>query len=601
MKMFLMKDYLRIDPMTGGAAEKDFSADFEMFDDVITLHSARNQFVSFQLIVDTEGETELTDFTIQYSDLSGNCTTLKADYETHIEWFHDMNSAFMPDLLIPFGKTVDFKIPLDKDYLPHQRCGALWIDLFVPADAAGGVFGGTITAVANGTEKVFHVKLHVYRCAVPNKSRVVADFNNYADSISMSYEHLAGNPNRYRDGSFFEVEGEFMKVAREHRCCFQHLNYLHSGAPVESFAPELEGSGKTLRVKSWELFDRHFGAFLDGSAFQNSRRGAMPIEFMFLPFNMGWPADYTKYGKPGFKTEYRRIIWEFMKHFEEKGWTETSFELMLNHKKEYRFFPSSQDEIWYEHDEEVAEYMYDVIKDTYEHSKVKFLFRADSSNHYHNHFKSHFADMFDMWVASMTMFSWCPESVVEMRNRKNVLWIYGWYGMGMTVDLPLNAFLTHPMICFMTGATGFCSFWNAVGFGEDYLRRPFVNGGQAIFYPGTKFGLSHVLPSIRLKVLRNQMQLTDLMTETDGLDIESFPQLKRELCEIVNKHFGYEGMEDWWQPKPDFLDTPPRYWDWSNVPHRDHYTGKSPIIIERLRNDVYRLLDDTVEWLGIEI
>ena len=392
-----------------------------------------------------------------------------------------------------------------------------------------------------------------------------------------------------------------MKVAREHRCCFQHLNYLHSGAPVESFAPVLEGSGKNIRVKSWELFDQHFGAFLDGSAFEGSRRGAMPMEFMFLPFNMGWPADYSKYGKPGFKTEYRRILWEFMRHFEEKGWTKTVFELMLNHKKEYRFFPSSQDEIWYEHDEEVAEYMYDVIKDTIEHSAARFVFRADSSNHYGNHFRNHFADMFNMYVASTTLLSWYPESVQVMRNKKNILWIYGWYGEGMSINLPLHASLTHPMICFMTGATGFCSFWNSVGFGDDYLRRPFVNGGQAIFYPGTKFGLSHVLPSIRLKALRNHMQLTDLMAETDGLDAESFPQLKNELCGIVNKHFGYESMDSWWQSPPDFADTPPRYWDWSKVHGLNHYEGRSPAIIEALRQDVYRLFEDTVRWLGIEL
>ena len=97
------------------------------------------------------------------------------------------------------------------------------------------------------------------------------------------------------------------------------------------------------------------------------------------------------------------------------------------------------------------------------------------------------------------------------------------------------------------------------------------------------------------------MQLVDLMAETDGLEIESFPQLKRELSEIVNKHMGYDGMDKWWMEKPDFLDTPPRYWDWSNVPHNDHYTGKSPVIIENLRKDVYKLLDDIVSWLGVEL
>jgi hypothetical protein len=143
------------------------------------------------------------------------------------------------------------------------------------------------------------------------------------------------------------VEREFFRLSREHRALFQNLNYLHSGKPVDIFAPELEGSGAAIRVKSWEAFDRHFGPYLDGTAFQGSRRGAFPIEFMFTPFNLGWPAAYEKFGQKGFKTEYRRILWEYARHFEEKGWTKTVNEIMFNHKKDYRFFPSTQDEIWY--------------------------------------------------------------------------------------------------------------------------------------------------------------------------------------------------------------------------------------------------------------
>ena len=121
---------------------------------------------------------------------------------------------------------------------------------------------------------------------VPYESRIVADLNNYADNISPSYPYLASNPDRYRDGSYLAVERQFYTLAREHRCLFQNLNYLHSGKPVESFAPELTGSGKTICVKDWSLFDEHFGPYLDGSAFKDSRRGAMPIEFMFTPITI---------------------------------------------------------------------------------------------------------------------------------------------------------------------------------------------------------------------------------------------------------------------------------------------------------------------------
>lgn len=174
-----------------------------------------------------------------------------------------------------------------------------------------------------------------------------------------------------------------------------------------------------------------------------------------------------------------------MRHCEDKGWTQTHFVLMLNNKKDYRFFPTTQDEIWYQHDEEITREFFRIIADTYQHSHVKFLFRADDSNHFHNHFASEFGEHVDLWVANMTMLGWCPESVEIIQNRKSILWHYGWFGEGMTLDLPLTALFSQPMLAFMTGTTGFCSFWNSVGFGMNPYRAPFVDGGQAIFYPGT--------------------------------------------------------------------------------------------------------------------
>lgn len=587
MKLFLIGDDCRIDGLTGGFAERKYEADFQRFEKTISLYSARNQMVSFQLVAEAAPGERLTDFSLEFTPLLQGKAQLDPDYEVFTEWFHRIGGQLLPDMLIPLGTpALPFRIPLDEQYHADQRAGALWIDLFVPESAQKGSYTGTLTATANGRAHRFTVELRVAGCMVPYESRIIADLNNYADNISPSFPRLKENRDRYRDGSYFQVERQFVTLAREHRCLFQNLNYLHSGKPVESFAPELEGSGKTLRVKSWELFDRHFGPYLDGSAFAGSRRGPIPIELMFTPFNLGWPADYSKWGDPGFKTEYRRILWEFMRHFEEKGWTKTILEIMYNHKKEYRFFPSTQDEIWYLHDEEIVDAMYDVMKDTFEHSAAKFVFRADSSSNYGIHYEK-YADVFGMWVAAMSMFSWYPESVQVMRNKGNILWIYGWYGEGMTVDLPLHAFLSQPIHCFMTGATGFCSFWNAVSWGADYLKAPFVNGGQGLFYPGEHFGAGDVLPSLRMKVLRNHMQLVDLMMTADGLDVETANPVRADLEKIVNRCYGYADNSAWWSEKPAFADTPARYWNYDDaVFRRNHYEAQSPKLVGELRRRV---------------
>ncbi len=596
MQIYLIGDEYRVDGVTGAFVEAALDADLPRYDKQIQLTSARNQYVSFQVVLDARSEGFIRDIDVRFTALTGKRGSLAADYEVFCEWFHAVEGMAIPDLLIPFG-TDYYKpqVPQSDRYLPEQRVGALWVDLFVDRAAAPGRYVGQLTVTADGQARQFDISLKVAPVTVPDESLMIADLNNYADSISPAYPHLMANPNRYKDGSYLAVERQFYRMARDHRCLFEHLNAPHAGNPPETFAPELEGRGKHIRVSSWDAYDEHFGPYLDGSAFKGSRRGELPIEFLFTPFNLGWPANYENWGKQGFTTEYRRILWEYMRHFEEKGWTKTHLVTMLNNKKDYRFFPTTQDEIWYRNDEEVTRQYFEIVGDAFKHSHAKMIFRADESCNLHNHYDNDLGEHTDLWVANQTMFSWLPECVQTIKNRKSILWHYGWFGEGFTIDLPLTAMFSHPMLGFMTGTTGFCSFWNAVGFGRDPLDAPFVNGGQAIFYPGTPFpGAPDVLPSIRLKSLRNSMQLADLMQATDGLQTEARPPLKKDLRQVVNRHYGYDSMSAWWREKPPFMHLEPRHWDDYTVDYSEltnvHHAGRSPLIMRRIREDALRLM-----------
>ncbi|MDR1440604.1 MAG: hypothetical protein LBJ10_11610, partial [Clostridiales bacterium] len=130
-----------------------------------------------------------------------------------------------------------------------------------------------------------------------------------------------------------------------------------------------------------------------------------------------------------------------------------------------------------------------------------------------------------------------------------------------------------------------------VSWGDNYLQTPFVNGGQCIFYPGEHFGTDELLPSIRLKAMRNQMQLGDLMMTANGLDCETLEYVWNDLRQIVNDCFGYGGMDRWWQPKPDFLGTPPRYWQFGDKVRANNHIGAcSPWLIEDLRRGLLNRL-----------
>lgn len=543
MSIYLIKDYVRVDGVTGQFIEREHVDACERFERELTLHSARNQYISFQVVVHSD-DGQVDSAELVFGELHGPGGTLAPDTEVFIEWFHETENQAIPDCLVPLSSGRAFRVPQDDVYLPGQQIGAFWVDWFVPKGLKPGEYAGTFRVKANETVQEFDLRIIVHAVTVPDKSLMTADLNAYADSISPLFPHLAANPNRYEDGSFFEVEQQLAVMAREHRALYHNLGYKHSGAVIPSFAPELVGAGKNIRVNSWELFDRHYGPYLDGTAFRDSRRGAYPIEYLYLPFHVNWPAHFEKWGKKGFRTEVRRIMAEFVRHFEEKGWTETGFEIFLNHKKHYRFYPFSLDEIWYEHDEEPFEQFYDMIKGTYDSTNVRFLF--------------------------MTQF-------------------------------------TRSVHAFMADVDGFC-VWNAFGHGtSDYLKEPIAD--EIIMYPGVRFGILGPLPSIRLKFLRNTMQLMDVLMVTNGYEFEIKKGFKRQVKDIVNKQFGFLDDGGWWKETPEFVNTPPRYWDFSRgglveyACSPDPAAGKSPRMIERLKTKRYvvrpKVIDDVLHNPGI--
>jgi hypothetical protein len=188
------------------------------------------------------------------------------------------------------------------------------------------------------------------------------------------------------------------------------------------------------------------------------------------------------------------------------------------------------------------------------------------------------------------MFNWFPESVEVMKNKGNILWIYG--SVLQSLQESFLSLFVWPVQCVITGATGFC-IWNTTGFGDDYLNAPIDLGGQTLFYPGSYFGIEAPLPSIRLKSLRNAMQITALAMQFEGT-----PD-KHKVDQIINKHFGLEGNKDWWRDKPSFIDTPPRYWDFEGglddacLPPM--HKGRNPLIMEAIAHDVYSLISGEEE------
>lgn len=591
---YFIHDRLRICPQTGqvleeGARVRSLSELQEASADLV---SPRNAYVSFQVIVPL-GEAGVPEMRFKAEAVKGEHDEIPpVEFVFYAEWFHQVQGRYYPDALVPLAEgsspTRSFAAITTLNAVPGQRFAVVWVDLFIPADIRAGQYRGSIqvTSEAGTHSHVFRVK--VLETVVPNESLVIADLNGYADNISRRMDYLRDNEHRYEDGTYYKVERQFFKMAHEHRCLLHYLPYEHSGKIPEPFIPEIEGKGKEMHVKDWSRFDEHFGPYLSGSAFEDTKRGGIPLPYMYLPFNFHWPADYVKFGTKGYRTEFKAILEEFHRHCTEKGWLRTKFELFLNHKKRYKLFPYDGDETRFMWDEKINDIFYDLAREVLEKENgARFVFRTDSSWSYGLHFEK-YADIIKLWVVNQQIFSWYPESLEVLRAAGNEVWTYG---SAEKIGRPLLATAISPLAAVARGVDGFV-YWENTLWGDNWHETPDSEGSATLFYPGDRlFGLPGPIPSIRLKALRDAMQVADCMEQW----IQKQPEggrSRNKMRQLIGSALDIEA-EEWWPGKPDFLDLPPYKWEnkmFSEAPRALLLKGQEPGSYNDLKRNLWAIL-----------
>ncbi len=458
-------------------------------------------------------------------------------------WFHKLesNGEYYPDALIPIQNTYLGAIPDPENRIEGQTAAVFWLDLWAPRRAQQEDEERVrveVTLNAGGQVDTYPMEIRVLPISVPDQDALDADHNSYgADWLGQGPE-LFGRLHAYH------------RIFYEHRGIFHQLGYGHAGRVAPEFAPQLEGWGRRRRIASWDLYDRHYGPLLDGSAFGGARRGPQPIRYAYLPLNPEWPASFVHWGQPGYEAEFVSVVSEMERHFREKGWTRTRLEMFFNHKKRYKGFPWDGDEVRFARDNQYfRDYRALLDKAMPRDSPVQFVFRSDSSWSMERQFWD-LRGVVNLWVLGGSILSFYPQAPALLKDRGDTVWFYG---SAAGVTEPAWASVHYPLRAWMWGVDGYV-LWLVTGWGADPWFR-FNGGRETLVYPGERFGIDGPLPSVRLKIERNALQDLAMLKALETA--MGRQKLRSEMARLTNNR----KPDDWWTiPRPALADLPPEEW-----------------------------------------
>ncbi len=196
--------------------------------------AARNEWVSFQILV--RSEAPLKGVRVETADLTGPGATKLAGSEARLFRQHqlrvergtyrnaDFRPDWYPDPLIPArGPDGPEKLeaarfiamPFD---LPAGQTHGFWVDLFVPAGATAGVYRGTYRVAAEGAAEVkVPVSLTVWDFELPPTPTLVTEFGSPAERLHLYYSERAKAGIEPEPSDWTAVEDQCSLLLSEHR------------------------------------------------------------------------------------------------------------------------------------------------------------------------------------------------------------------------------------------------------------------------------------------------------------------------------------------------------------------------------------------------
>jgi hypothetical protein len=193
----------------------------------------------------------------------------------------------IPDPLIPLVDPYTGAAAGAPFDVPGGENRPIWVDLWVPEDAAAGVYTGTITVSAAGQTAIeVPVSLTVWDLVLPDAGEVTTYFRS----------HLAETIRYHRDT--YDCSGtscwlSYGEHARTIVGRYEALGHEHRIDLGPEFVPEPESPSACAPPSDWSAYDAAMAGYLDGSAFTDG----VPVSWVPTPFSpgvdWGYEADCT--------------------------------------------------------------------------------------------------------------------------------------------------------------------------------------------------------------------------------------------------------------------------------------------------------------------
>ncbi len=519
----------------------------------VRVRSGRNMHASFQLSVGPLAGNETARVRAGTLKTGGKSSIPSSQFDVYVEWFREVDGAWYPEICVPQrltgGSTPDFR---KKNNVPGAQYAGFWVDLFVPADARPGVYEGTVEVAAGSETLSVPVILEVAAVRLSHESCLDFSLNNYADGISKAWPELWNDRNHLRTAKYRRVEKGVFRTAHEHRGFLHYLPYGHSGDVRDTFAPPLAGEGHRRHVTSWADWDRHFGGYLDGSAFQGTRRGPHPVKRFWLPLNLCWPSDFLKFGQPGYQAEWQAVGRQMVDHVKEKGWTKTSFDMFPNHKQRFMFFPWDAEEARFVEDNELQYYLRTLWEGTFDRASTapaRFDYTFGTTWLFDQDVRSDLTEFIDVFIGGGMDVAYARSEIPRLLKKNRQLWPCLNSG---NILQSVRAAAFPPLMVWMQDATGYMPYWSTMGgWGNRGWRDGSDKGSLAFLYCGAMLDSEETFASVRLKTQRNMLQAVDLFQSVADKSRGGKAAVKRK----INQRLGIPA--DGWFPsrKPADDDT----------------------------------------------